>query len=98
MQRIAWVLIADLAACGGSAPTGTPPLSSAPTADAGPDQAVASGAVVALDGSVSADPSGLALTYQWTQTLGPAVSLSSASAIKPGFTAPPVPSGQPPAV
>ena len=97
MQRIAWVLIAALAACGGSAPTGTPPLSSAPTADAGPDQAVASGAVVALDGSVSADPTGLALSFKWTQTLGPAVSLSSATAIKPGFTAPAVLSGQQPA-
>jgi len=37
----------------------------APTADAGPDQVVESGAVVALDGSGSSDPTGEPLSYSW---------------------------------
>ena len=41
-----------------------------------------------LDGSGSRDPNGNPLTYQWTQTGGPAVTLSSATAVKPTFTAP----------
>jgi len=97
VQRIAWILIAAVAACGGSVPSQTN-SKSAPTADAGPDQAVASAAPVALDGSASADPTGAPVSFQWTQTVGPSVSLSSATASKPGFTAPAVPSGQPPVV
>ena len=96
-QRIAWVLIAAMAACGGSTSSQTN-SKSAPTADAGPDQAVASGAPVSLDGSASADPAGVPVAFQWTQTLGPSVSLSSATASKPGFTAPAIPSGQAPVV
>ena len=41
-----------------------------------------------LDGSGSTDPAGNPLTYQWTQTAGTAVTLSSATAVKPTFTAP----------
>ena len=66
--------------------TVTPP--GTPVASAGPAQAVASGAAVTLDGSGSSDPNKLALTYAWTQTAGPAVTLSSATAVKPTFTAP----------
>jgi hypothetical protein len=95
-QRIAWGLIAVLAACGGSVPSTQAP--GAPTADAGPDQAVASGAVVALDGSVSSDPKGLALGFSWTQTIGAPVTLSGATSKTPTFTAPSLPSGQPPAL
>ena len=51
-----------------------------PVAEAGPDQTVAVGAGVSLDGSGSRDPNGDQLTYQWTQTAGPSVSLSSATA------------------
>ena len=40
-----------------------------------------------LDGSGSTDPGGNP-SYQWTQTAGPNVTLSSSTAIKPTFTAP----------
>ncbi|MGA9763051.1 MAG: PKD domain-containing protein, partial [Gaiellaceae bacterium] len=60
----------------------------APVADAGPDQGVSSNASVTLDGSGSTDPDGDSLTYNWAQTSGPAVTLSSATAQKPTFTAP----------
>jgi hypothetical protein len=66
--------------------TSSPP----PTANAGPNQDVASGAPVTLDGSGSSDPKGAALTYSWTQTAGPTVMLSSSTAAKPTFTAPTV--------
>lgn len=60
-----------------------------PTANAGPDQANSEPySVVTLDGSGSTDPDGTITTYAWTQTSGVAVTLSSASAQKPTFTAP----------
>ena len=58
-----------------------------PTANAGPDQVVNAGATVQLDGSGSYDP-GTNPSYKWTQTAGPAVTLSSSTAVKPTFTAP----------
>ncbi|MFL5249623.1 MAG: PKD domain-containing protein [Myxococcales bacterium] len=75
-----------------------PPPAKPPVANAGPDQSVPSGALVTLDGSASADPAGLPLGFQWSQTAGPAVVLSSPTATKPTFIAPMVPFGQPPAV
>ncbi len=65
-----------------------PSATSKPTAVAGPDQTVASGAAVALDGSGSWDPNSEPLTYAWTQTSGPEVTLSGASTAEPTFTAP----------
>ncbi|MCC6833238.1 MAG: discoidin domain-containing protein [Thermoleophilia bacterium] len=60
----------------------------APVAGAGPDQTVARGAAVTLDGSGSLDPEGRTLSYRWTQVAGPAVRLSRATAMRPTFTAP----------
>jgi hypothetical protein len=62
-----------------------------PVAVAGPDQAVPVGASVQLNGSGSYDPDGHPLTYSWTQTAGPAVTLSSTTSAQPTFTAPATP-------
>src|SRR3954469_11116832 len=69
-----------------------------PVANAGPDQAVASAAFVTLDGSASTDPAGLALSFAWTQTAGPVVTLSSTTVSNPSFTAPSIPFGSSPAI
>jgi hypothetical protein len=47
---------------------------------------------VQLDGSGSSDPNGDPLTYQWTQTGGTPITLSSSTAVNPTFTAPASPS------
>lgn len=66
-----------------SAPdTVTVSVSTAPVADAGPDQNAAPNSLVTLDGSASYDPDGDAFTYKWT---GSAV-LSDSTAAKPTFT------------
>ncbi|MEN9864683.1 MAG: hypothetical protein RL748_273 [Pseudomonadota bacterium] len=59
----------------------------APTASAGGSKTVASGASVSLVGSGS-DTDGTIASYQWTQTAGPAVTLTAPNAAITGFTAP----------
>ena len=64
------------------------PANLSPVANAGPDQSVAAGAAVTLNGSGS-DPDGSVAGYAWTQTSGlPTVSLSGASSATATFTAP----------
>ena len=64
------------------------PGNHAPLADAGPDQTVAPGDPVTLDGSASGDPDGQALTFLWTQLGGPPVVLAAATTESPTFVAP----------
>jgi hypothetical protein len=59
-----------------------------PVANAGPDQTVNAGATVSLDGSASTDSDGDTLTFQWVQTAGTSVTLSSADTVTPAFVAP----------
>ena len=58
-----------------------------PVANPGDDQEVASGATVELDGSGSTKDRRAELSYFWTQTGGPNVTLSDTTAQKPTFTA-----------
>ncbi len=60
----------------------------APIANAGPNQTVNPGVLVTLNGSLSSDPNSLPLTFLWQQVAGPAVVLSSATAVSPTFTSP----------
>ena len=62
-------------------------INDAPTADAGEPQTVDEGVTVTLDGTASTDPENGVLTYQWSRTSGPLVTLSDATA-QPTFTAP----------
>ena len=62
---------------------GTPP-----TADAGPDQSVASAATVTLVGTGTTAAVSQTMDYVWTQTSGTSVTLSDATATQPTFTAP----------
>ena len=57
-----------------------------PVAFAGGDQTVNEGTLVQLDGSLSSDADGEPITFKWTAPLN--VTLSSATASKPTFTAP----------
>ncbi len=60
-----------------------------PIANAGTDQSVGVGATVTLNGSASNDPDGhTPLSYLWAQVGGPTMTLSSANAASPNFTAP----------
>jgi hypothetical protein len=61
-----------------------------PAANAGVDQSVTEGAVVALDGSAS---TGQNPTFSWVQLAGPTVQLGDSTLAKPSFTAPELPGG-----
>jgi len=63
------------------------PPETAPEADAGPDQTVAPGSTVHLDGSASVDPGSGALAYAWKQMGGEIVALTGASTATPSFEA-----------
>lgn len=79
----------------GVPPPPPPPVPVPPIANAGLAQTVGSGAFVALDGTLSSDPSALAIKYAWTQTAGTAVVLNSAAVATPTFTAPTLVAGAP---
>ncbi|MEA2697406.1 MAG: hypothetical protein QOI66_1677, partial [Myxococcales bacterium] len=83
-----FISVGELRVIGGSSGGGN--TNTAPNANAGAAQTVNPGATVTLDGSGSNDPNGDAITYAWTQTAGPAVTLSSTTAQKPTFIAPSV--------
>ena len=60
-----------------------------PRANSGSNQTVDGGALVTLDGTKSNDPDGGSVaSYLWTQTSGPAVTLSAANTAKATFTSP----------
>ena len=82
-------LVSMLAACGGGG-SKKPAPNRVPASNAGTDLSVFKGAAVTLDGSGSSDADGNALSYRWTQTSGPAVSLSSGTTSRPTFAAPAV--------
>jgi choice-of-anchor B domain-containing protein len=65
-------------------------VNQAPNSVAGASQTVGSGDTVTLNGSQSNDPDGDNLTYAWSQTMGPTVTLSNANTETASFTAPTV--------
>ena len=81
--------IFDHAAPGAISSPGTVMPNGPPVADAGPDQAVSTGATVQLDGTGSDDPDGDPLTYWWYlySPDGSSAVLSSATSPTPTFVA-----------
>lgn len=63
-------------------------LNTAPTANAGIDQAIQGLSEVYLDGSLSSDPEGDDLTYNWTQVSGSLITLTNPDSASPSFIAP----------
>jgi hypothetical protein len=64
-----------------------------PIAKAGPDQTVAAGDIVTLNGSNSEGNGSNIKSYSWTQTNGPQVTLTDANAARATFVAPAVAGG-----
>lgn len=62
----------------------------APIANAGPNQTVQIGELVTLDGSGSSDFDGTIVSYAWSQTAGPSVTLSATNTAVVTFTVPTV--------
>jgi hypothetical protein len=66
----------------------TPPINTAPTANAGLDQNVTQFTTVHLDGSASSDMEGDPLSYTWSYVSGPGyLALTGANTATPSFTA-----------
>lgn len=89
---LAWFSLTALLGCGGDSSVAlcfgdTRFCSQAfnSVAKAGPDQTVASGSLVTLDGS---DSEGNVNSYSWAQTRGPTVALSNANSAVATFIAP----------
>jgi hypothetical protein len=68
------------------------PQNQAPTANAGSDQTVNAAAAVVLSGN-GTDPENGTLTYQWRQTGGNSVALSTPTSANAGFIAPGIATG-----
>ena len=77
-------VFSPFATSGSVEPTGNRP----PVANAGVNQSMTQLGVVTLDGSASTDPDNDALTWQWTQVSGPAVTLSNAQGARVTFNVP----------
>jgi hypothetical protein len=83
-----------LVACGGGGGLGSGSSSSggaantAPIANAGTNQTVTSGVIVALNGTASSDTDGTIASFAWTQTVGTVVTLAGGTTSQPTFTAP----------
>ena len=93
-RLLAWLSAAALFGCGDASLyvcVGDPRFcnhAATPVANPGPDQTVAEGDAVTLDGSNSQAASGTIRSYSWTQTSGPAVTLSNANQARASFIAP----------
>lgn len=85
------MLSSALAACGGSSNGSgtTTTVNSAPVVDAGSAQSAVEGATVQL-AATATDADNDALTYTWSQSSGPTVTLNSTTTEDPSFTAPDV--------
>ena len=87
-------LAAWLTACGGGGGDAAPasmnnvPAPVAPEADAGGDRSVMRGSDVTVDGTASSDSDGSIVSFAWTQTAGPTVTLTNADQTQLSFTAP----------
>ena len=84
-QGVTWPWLSAQYTTGSEA--GGPGITYAPLAVAGPNQTVPALTKVQLEGAASYDASGTP-SFRWAQTAGPAVTLSSATAAAPTFTAP----------
>ena len=93
-SKLIWLIIMtiSLSACNGgggsSSSNKKSPQNMRPVANAGADMEVVEKQLATLDGSMSYDEDGDDITYQWRQTSGPVVALSSESDNNPSFIAP----------